>query len=707
MDSLLDKPIKYLPGIGERRAEALAAEIGVQTFGDLLMHIPFRYIDRSKVYKIAEIDETLSTQYVQVRARVREKGVVGVGAKARLALVVADDTGRMDLVWFRGARFVMSKLEIGREYIFFGRPTMFNGFPNMAHPEFEPPVVVEGQEPVRMQGIYSTTERLTSMGLGTKAIFQAMRTLWGMVRNAVPETLPAYLIEREGLAGRAQALHDIHFPASAAALQAALRRLKFEELFLIQLQLLGQRRVRTEKTPGYPMPKIGGYFNLFYRERLPFALTGAQQRVVKEIRGDMVSGHQMNRLMQGDVGSGKTIVALLCVLIAADNGFQSAIMAPTEILAAQHYRSIAELVDTTGLRVELLTGSTRKRKREEIAEGLLSGEIDLLIGTHALIEEGVRFGRLGFVVIDEQHRFGVMQRAKLRLKSQELPPHVLVMTATPIPRTLAMTLYGDLDVSVIDELPPGRKPIHTSHARESHRLRLFGFLREQIAQGRQVYIVYPLIQESETLDVANLEAGAEVIAREFPPPQYTSVVVHGKMPARLKDYGMELFKSGQAQILISTTVIEVGVNVPNATVMVIESAERFGLSQLHQLRGRVGRGGEQSYCILMTGDKLTTEARHRMEAMVSTTDGFRLSELDLQLRGAGDIDGTAQSGQGFEIKVANLAKDGDILEYARGVAEGILAEDPQLQRPENSLLVEALERLNRNKQAEVDLSQIS
>lgn len=707
MDSLLDKPIKYLPGIGERRAEALAAEIGVQTFGDLLMHIPFRYIDRSKVYKIAEIDETLSTQYVQVRARVREKGVVGVGAKARLALVVADDTGRMDLVWFRGARFVMSKLEIGREYIFFGRPTMFNGFPNMAHPEFEPPVVVEGQEPVRMQGIYSTTERLTSMGLGTKAIFQAMRTLWGMVRNAVPETLPAYLIERERLAGRAQALHDIHFPASAAALQAALRRLKFEELFLIQLQLLGQRRVRTEKTPGYPMPKIGGYFNLFYRERLPFALTGAQQRVVKEIRGDMVSGHQMNRLMQGDVGSGKTIVALLCVLIAADNGFQSAIMAPTEILAAQHYRSIAELVDTTGLRVELLTGSTRKRKREEIAEGLLSGEIDLLIGTHALIEEGVRFGRLGFVVIDEQHRFGVMQRAKLRLKSQELPPHVLVMTATPIPRTLAMTLYGDLDVSVIDELPPGRKPIHTSHARESHRLRLFGFLREQIAQGRQVYIVYPLIQESETLDVANLEAGAEVIAREFPPPQYTSVVVHGKMPAKLKDYGMELFKSGQAQILISTTVIEVGVDVPNATVMVIESAERFGLSQLHQLRGRVGRGGEQSYCILMTGDKLTTEARHRMEAMVSTTDGFRLSELDLQLRGAGDIDGTAQSGQGFEIKVANLAKDGDILEYARGVAEGILAEDPQLQRPENGLLVEALERLNRNKQAEVDLSQIS
>lgn len=707
MDSILDRPIQYLPGIGQKRAEVLAAEIGVETFGDLLMHIPFRYVDRSKVYKINEIREELSTQYIQVRARVRDKGIVGTGPKARLALVVTDDTGEMDIVWFRGARFVMKKLEVGREYIFFGRPTMFNGWPNMAHPEFEPPIVVEEQEPVGMQGIYSTTERLNSIGMGTKAIFNAMRTLWEAVRNYIPETLPEYLLQQERLAGRAQALHDIHFPPSAAALQAAMRRLKFEELFVIQLQLLGQRQVRMEKVQGFRMPKIGGYFNMFYREQLPFELTGAQQRVVREIRGDMVSGHQMNRLMQGDVGSGKTIVALLCVLIAADNGFQSALMAPTEILANQHYRSVMSLVERTGLRVELLTGSTGRRKRAEIAEGLVSGDIDLLIGTHALIEDGVQFARLGFVVIDEQHRFGVMQRAKLRLKSQDLPPHVLVMTATPIPRTLAMTLYGDLDVSVIDELPPGRKPIHTSHARESHRLRLFGFLREQIARGRQVYIVYPLIQESETLDVANLEAGAEVIAREFPPPQYTSVVVHGKMPARLKDYGMEQFKQGKAQILISTTVIEVGVDVPNATVMVIESAERFGLSQLHQLRGRVGRGDEQSYCILMTGDKLTTEARHRMEAMVSTTDGFRLSELDLQLRGAGDIDGTAQSGQGIEIKVSNLAKDGDILEYARGVAERVLETDPNLQDPANVLLAAAIERLNRKKKIEVDLSQIS
>ncbi len=707
MDTILDRPIQYLPGIGQKRAESLAAEIGVETFGDLLMHIPFRYVDRSKIYPIAQLNDEMATQFVQVRARVVDMGIIGHGPKARLSLVVSDDTGEMEVVWFRGVRYVMKKLEVGREYIFFGRPTMFNGTPNMVHPEFEPPIVVEGQEPVGMQGIYSTTERLSSMGLGTRAIYNAMRTLWGVVKDNIPETLPSYLLAREGLVTRAQALHDIHFPASAEALNAAMRRLKFEELFVIQLQLLGQRRVRTEKSQGYLMPKIGGYFNMFYHENLPFALTAAQQRVVKEIRGDMISGHQMNRLMQGDVGSGKTIVALLCVLIAADNGFQSAIMAPTEILATQHYRSIVEMVETTGLKVELLTGSTRKKKREEIAEGLLSGEINLLIGTHALIEDGVQFSRLGFVVIDEQHRFGVMQRAKLRLKNQEMPPHVLVMTATPIPRTLAMTLYGDLDVSVIDELPPGRKPIHTSHARESHRLRLFGFLREQIERGRQVYIVYPLIQESEKMDVANLEAGAEVIAREFPPPKYTSVVVHGKMPAKLKDYGMELFKEGKAQILISTTVIEVGVNVPNATVMVIESAERFGLSQLHQLRGRVGRGGEQSYCILMTGDKLTTEARHRMEAMVSTTDGFRLSELDLQLRGAGDIDGTAQSGQGIEIKVSNLAKDGEILEYARSVAEGVLAEDPALAEERNALLREALERLGRQKKVELDLSQIS
>lgn len=705
-NTILDRPIKFLPGIGEKRAALLASELGIETFGDLLMHVPFRYVDRSKVYRISEIGEESSTQYVQVRARVRDMGIVGVGPKARLAVVVGDDSGEMDVVWFRGAKYIQKRLELGREYIFFGRPTLFNGMPQMAHPEFEPPITAEGAEKPGMQGIYSTTERLSGVGLGTKAIFQVMKTLWGLVQEAIPETLPDYVMQSEGLVSRRQALHDIHFPADGRAIASAQKRLKFEELFLIQLQLLGQRQVRIQRGQGFLMPKLGDFFNRFYNEKLPFELTGAQQRVIREVRQDMVSGHQMNRLVQGDVGSGKTIVALLCFLIAADNGFQGAMMAPTEILATQHYRSISKLVEGTGFRVELLTGTTRKKQRQEIAEGLLSGEIHLLVGTHALIEDAVQFRNLGFVVIDEQHRFGVMQRARLR-KEGPVQPHVLVMTATPIPRTLAMTLYGELDVSVIDELPPGRKPIHTSHAKESHRLRLFGFLKEQIALGRQVYIVYPLIQESEKLDVANLEAGAEVLAQTFPHERYSTVVVHGKMAPKLKDYGMEVFKKGEAQILISTTVIEVGVDVPNATVMVIESAERFGLSQLHQLRGRVGRGGDQSYCILMTGDKLSTDARRRMEAMVSTTDGFRLSELDLQLRGAGDIEGTAQSGQPLDIKISNLAKDGDIIEHARAVAERVLEADPQLQQEENRLLWGALYRMNKSKTVELDLKQIS
>lgn len=706
--SILDRSIQYLGGIGEKRAALLDAELGIQTFGDMLMHIPFRYIDRSKVYRVADItEETVAAgQYVQLRARVRDLGIVGVGRKARLSVVAGDGTGEIDMVWFRGASYMMKRLEVGREYIFFGRPTLFNGMPNMVHPEFEPPIVIEGQEPIRMQGIYSTTEKLSSMGLGTKGIHNAMKTLWAALGDGIEETLPEYILRKEGLTGRRQALHDIHFPPDAAGLTAAKRRLKFEELFLIQLQLLRQKRVRTVKGGGFMMPRLGDFFHKFYDDKLPFQLTGAQQRVVKEVRRDMVSGHQMNRLVQGDVGSGKTIVALLCFLIAADNGFQGAMMAPTEILAAQHFRSISAQVEGTGFRVELLTGSTRKKKREEIREGLLSGEIHLLIGTHALIEDEVQFRNLGFVVIDEQHRFGVMQRARLR-KEGDIQPHVLVMTATPIPRTLAMTLYGDLDVSVIDELPPGRKAIHTSHARESHRLRLFGFLKEQIKQGRQVYIVYPMIRESEKLDVANLEAGVNVLLQEFPPGEFSSVVVHGKMPAREKDYGMEMFKQGEADILVSTTVVEVGVDVPNATVMVIESAERFGLSQLHQLRGRVGRGGNQSYCILMTKDQLSRDARMRMEAMVETTDGFRLSELDLQLRGAGDIEGTAQSGQAIDIRISNLAKDGDILEYARGVAEGVLADDPDLSDPRNVLLRQALERIERKKVIDFDLAQIS
>lgn len=696
----------YLPGIGQRRAEGLSADFGIRTFGDMLMHFPFRYIDRSKVYTIDDISDD-SLQLIQIRARVRDIGLLGSGPKSRLVAVVYDATGEMDMVWFQSVAYVKKHLEVGREYIFFGRPTIFNGHPNMVHPEFEPPITIEGQTDGGMQGVYSTTERLSTAGMGSKAIYNCMRTLWDMVSGDIIETLPEYLIHAEGLVSRRTALHDIHFPVDAEALEAAVRRLKFEELFIIQIQLLGQKRVRTQRSRGYLMPRIGTLFNTFYSQRMEFALTEAQKRVIREIRADIVSGHQMNRLMQGDVGSGKTIVALLCTLIAADNGFQSAIMAPTEILATQHYNSISEQVQGLGFRVELLTGSTRKKAREALHQALRSGEIDLLIGTHALIEDSVQFARLGLVVIDEQHRFGVMQRARLR-KDDPIAPHVLVMTATPIPRTLSMTLYGDLDVSVIDELPPGRRPIHTSHARESHRLRLFGFMREQLALGRQIYVVYPLIKESEKLDVANLEAGVEHILESFPPPEYTSVVVHGKMSAKLKEYGMDVFKRGEAQILVSTTVIEVGVNVPNATVMIIESAERFGLSQLHQLRGRVGRGGDQSYCILMTGDKLSGDARRRMDAIVSTTDGFRLAELDMQLRGAGDIDGTAQSGQSIDIRIANLAKDGDILEHARAVATAILEADPVLESVANAPLANTLRCINsRRKGPDVDLAQIS
>lgn len=704
--NILDRDVMYLPGVGQHRAKLLGTELGVRTWGDLLYHFPFRYLDRSSIHPISSITED-ALPLLQIKARVRDMGVMGSGGKSRLVAVAYDGTGEMDMVWFQSIGAIQKRLEVGREYIFFGRPTIFNGYPNMVHPEFEPLMGADGRGGAAMQGVYRTTEQLSGSGLGTRAIYNLQRAAWERAEREIRETLPQYLLDQERLVSLHTALHDIHFPATTAALEAAIRRLKFEELFLIQLQLVSQKLTRTEKSPGFLMPRLGDRFNRFYNERMEFALTGAQQRVIREVRADMVSGHQMNRLVQGDVGSGKTVVALLCSLIAADNGYQSAIMAPTEILATQHYRSISEQVEGLGFRVELLTGSTRKRAREAIHAGLLSGEIDLLIGTHALIEDTVQFARLGFVVIDEQHRFGVLQRARLR-KMAATPPHVLVMTATPIPRTLAMTLYGDLDVSVIDELPPGRRPIHTSHARESHRLRLFGFMREQIALGRQIYIVYPLIKESEKLDVANLEAGVEVIMREFPPERgYSSIVVHGKMPPKLKDFGMECFKRGDAQILVSTTVIEVGVNVPNATMMIIESAERFGLSQLHQLRGRVGRGGEQSYCILMTGDKLSADSRRRMEAMVETTDGFRLAELDMQLRGAGQIDGTAQSGQGVEVRLANLATDGDLIEHARGVASAILERDPELTHLLNAPLARALENMNRKNSTNIDLAQIS
>ena len=707
MNRILEKPIQYLPTVGEKRAELLEKELNVSTFGDLLFHFPIRYIDRSRIYKISEVDQD-SMPYVQIRARVQNIQFIGQGHKARLSVEVSDDTSVAELVWFRSVNWVQKRLEPGREYIFFGKPTIFNGMVNIVHPEFELPNAAGTSFSMGVQGVYRTTEKLGGSMLGTRALAQLVRTMWPLIENQIEETLPDYMLSMHNLMPRVEAFRQAHFPSSTEELAKALYRLKFEELFAIQLNLLMQKKVRTEQSEGFIFATVGDNFNNFYNTILPFPLTGAQKRVIREVRADMRSGHQMNRLLQGDVGSGKTVVALLCMLIAADNGYQSAIMAPTEILANQHFESISQLTESLDIRVELLTGSTRKKKRAEIAEGLLSGEIDILIGTHALIEDNVQFAKLGFVVIDEQHRFGVMQRAKLWTKNL-IPPHVLVMTATPIPRTLAMTLYGDLEVSVIDELPPGRKEIKTIHSFENQRLRVSGFMREQIELGRQVYVVYPMIKESEKMDIANLEQGVEAMSEFFPPDQYCTMVVHGKMPAKTKDFGMNTFKEGTAKILVSTTVIEVGVNVPNATVMVIESAERFGLSQLHQLRGRVGRGADQSYCILMSGEKLSGEARKRLEAMVSTTDGFELAEMDMKLRGAGDIEGTRQSGQAIEIRVANLSKDGDILAAARAEAEKILENDPALDHPDNYLLRVMIARMKPEIPIveQIDISQIS
>ncbi len=688
--------IRNLKGVGEKTA-ALFEKLHVDTTEKLVSYYPRDYEQFSLPAALdGAPDGEIAAVAGQLSGNVATRHVRGLSITTFEA---ACEGGRLHMTYFN-MPYLKNSLKRGQPYIFRGCLHRRKDRYVMEQARIYKPEEY-GRLTDCMQPRYATTKGLTNNAI-TKAVRQAI----GLV-DLSEDPLPEKIRVAEGFPAFREAVEQMHFPSSREALLAARSRLVFDEFFRFILTLRRMRESNERMKSVRPMIEVAQTERLI--EALPYRLTKAQQKVWGEIQADLTSEYAMNRLVQGDVGSGKTILAFLSLIMCAANGFQGAMMAPTEVLARQHYESLTKLNREYGLQIHpvLLTGSVGAKDRREIYARIESGEADIVIGTHALIEEGVQFARLGFAVIDEQHRFGVMQRAKLRMKSQDLPPHVLVMTATPIPRTLAMTLYGDLDVSVIDELPPGRKPIHTSHARESHRLRLFGFLREQIARGRQVYIVYPLIQESETLDVANLEAGAEVIAREFPPPKYTSVVVHGKMPARLKDYGMEQFKQGKAQILISTTVIEVGVDVPNATVMVIESAERFGLSQLHQLRGRVGRGGEQSYCILMTGDKLSTEARHRMEAMVSTTDGFRLSELDLQLRGAGDIDGTAQSGQGIEIKVSNLAKDGDILEYARGVAERVLATDPNLQDPANVLLAAAIARLNRKKKIEVDLSQIS
>ena len=702
MGYILDNDIQFLSGVGERRARLLRSELGIRTLGDLLYHFPFRYIDRSRIWRIGELrDDSLT--YVQLQVRITGFRHVGAGAKKRFVATVADATGTAELVWFKGIGWIEKRLEQGREYVVFGRPAFFGGVLSLVHPEVESVLDQKNRFHSSVQGVYSTTEKLSNAQLGTKAIHSLMCNLWPQVDGRLRETLPDEVIREYGLVPLRDALYNIHFPTSQQALRDAELRLKFDELLGIQLNILQQRHARTSREDGFLFPTVGRLFNTFYNERLPFPLTGAQKRVIREIRQDTVTGHQMNRLLQGDVGSGKTLVALMSMLLACDNGFQACLMAPTEILASQHYASIVRMTEGIGLRVGLLTGSTKKKERAELSEGLLSGEIDIQIGTHALIENGVRFRNLGFVVIDEQHRFGVEQRARLWSKNPQAAPHVLVMTATPIPRTLAMTLYGDLDVSVIDELPPGRKPVKTVHYRDSHRLRVFGFIRDEIKRGRQVYVVYPLIKESEKMDYKDLEDGYAGIVQAFPPPEYVTVVVHGKMKAADKEYGMDLFKRGVAHIMVATSVIEVGVDVPNASIIVIESAERFGLSQLHQLRGRVGRGAEQSYCILMSGDKLSAESRKRLGAMVQTTDGFRLAEMDLQLRGPGDLSGTLQSGLAFDLKIASLGRDGQILSLARSAAEQILEQDPHLER--NAVLRELSEKYNSAENA--DFSMIS
>lgn len=703
MAGVLDYDIKYLPGVGERRAALLASELNVRTFGDLLYYFPFRYIDRTRVFRIGEIGSEVPA-YIQIRARITGMTYEGEGRKRRLRVFASDGTGSADLVWFSGTKWIEKRIEVGREYIIFGRPNLFRGELSFVHPEIDLVEKLINRPNGGLQGVYSSSEKLNNAQLGTKGIYNLVCTLWPQVADHIRETLPEAFVAAYDLLSLRDALYNIHFPQSPDLLRRAEYRLKFEELFGIQLAILSRRATRTTAADGFYFPRVGEYFNTFYKEKLPFELTGAQKRVIREIRADTVTGHQMNRLLQGDVGSGKTLVALMAMLLAADNGFQSCLMVPTEILARQHHASIERMIEGLGVRAAVLTGSTKKRERDEMLEELAAGRIHMLIGTHALLEERVRFDNLGLVVIDEQHRFGVEQRARMWTKNS-CPPHILVMTATPIPRTLAMTLYGDLDVSVIDELPPGRKPIMTRHLYDSQRMKLFGFLRREIARGRQVYVVYPLIKESERMDYKDLYDGFETLSREFPLPDYRLSVVHGKLPPDEKNEGMRAFKEGETQIMVATSVIEVGVDVPNATVMVIESAERFGLSQLHQLRGRVGRGGEQSYCILMSGDKLSREARARLDAMVETTDGFRLSELDLKLRGAGDINGTQQSGTAFELKIASLAKDAAIVEYARRTALELLEKDPKLTQPEHALFARLRDRYVNH--GEVDFGMIS
>lgn len=693
MPDLSAQNIMYLPGVGPRKAEVLRKEIHISSWEDMLYYFPYKYIDRSRIFKISEIDGNMP--YIQLKGKIRRYGAAGEGRKRRLTAVFCDDTGSVDLVWFRNIKSIQNAYKPKTEYILFGKPAFFNGRIQIAHPELETEDRFFNGE-TGVQGQYSTTEKMKNAFLHSRAVRRIIATILETLKEPLPETLSGEIVKRAALVSLDGAIRNIHFPASPAALRKAQFRLKFEELFYLQLNILRVTKYREKRLEGFRFSVVGDFFNRFYRGNLPFELTGAQKRVVKEIRRDMNSGRQMNRLLQGDVGSGKTLVALLSILIALDNGFQAALMAPTEILAGQHFETISHLVAGLGIEVRLLTGSSGKKERNAILPAVQNGDIHLLVGTHALIEDTVVFASLGLVVVDEQHRFGVAQRAKLRNKNT-VPPHVLVMTATPIPRTLAMTFYGDLDVSVIDELPPGRKPVKTIHIYSARRNRLYDSVRRQLQEGRQVYIVYPLIEESETVDLKNLTAGFETTREIF--PEYRVSMVHGRMKAAEKEAEMQKFVSGETQIMVATTVIEVGVNVPNASVMIIENAERFGLAQLHQLRGRVGRGADQSFCILLTGYELSENTRRRIAIMTETNDGFVIAEEDLKLRGPGDIDGTRQSGIAFNLRIADLAHDGQILSLARDLAREILDDDPALQKPGNELLNRQLRKLNREKQA--------
>ncbi|MCU0371467.1 MAG: ATP-dependent DNA helicase RecG [Bacteroidales bacterium] len=688
----LDTPVEFLKGVGPKRAELLRTEINVNTFGDLLSYYPFRYVDRSKIYRINEIEADLA--YVQLRGTISNCRIIGEKRARRMSALLKDDTGEIELVWFQGIKWIEGTLMPNVEYIVFGKPSLFNRRYNIAHPEIERAEEFSRSITQTLQGIYSTTEKLKNRGLNNKNLVKLIKELVVQAADRIPETLSSDILDKLNLMHREEALRNIHFPEDQSKLQKAQARLKFEELFFIQLGLLHDKMIRQQKISGFVFSSVGEKVNRFYKEKLPFELTEAQKKVIREIRKDLGAGKQMNRLLQGDVGSGKTLVALMSMLIALDNGFQSCLMAPTEILANQHYHTLNRMTEGLGVRIGLLTGSTPASKRKELHAQLQSGDLHILAGTHALIEDPVMFRNLGLVVIDEQHRFGVAQRAKMWSKSDN-PPHILVMTATPIPRTLAMTLYGDLDISVIDELPPGRKPVKTMLYSDAARLRIFGFMKQKIMEGCQVYVVYPLIKESESLDLKHLMDGYESIVRDFPLPEYAVSIVHGKMKPSDKDYEMQRFINKQTQIMVSTTVIEVGVDVPNASVMVIENAERFGLSQLHQLRGRVGRGAVQSYCLLMTGEKVTHEARKRLETMVETNDGFKIAEVDLQLRGPGDLQGTRQSGV-LDLKIADLIKDERILKYARSLAADILHDDPSLGHEKNRPLAMQMARMKKD-----------